>query len=420
MAERPQLDLIFDGGDCADCGERRAKMPTLPVKVPGDIDLSARDFEGFRRMMLESLAIDNPDRARWSEADMEVMLVELLAASLDRMSFAVDAVFAERFLETAQWPASVVRLLTMIDGVSPAMEALRDIMRQDERERFFEGASVAALSPSAKLFGLLNAHPQLIDVAKGAALAGVNRFEACLSLDDMREKLDEIPLFAQVQVRHTTQGGISIYEASVLFVKGSITLLTPIQDLSVAQRTDFLNYFDMARLRLLAPDEGDFTANTGLQDLQDEALEKATLRTAISYLLTPLLPIGTRLRLVSGKKVGVYLRLCVEVGPTYFRSEVEMAVREVLSARPGGVFEQRLLGFGKALATSDIEAALTGLGGVVGVIISRLQIVGDPASEASGTGILKPTNGQALMLDPDEVGPETGYYVLKLSGGLVG
>lgn len=426
MAERPVPELLFDTGDCADCGARRTQMPPLPVRVPADIDLGARDFEGFRRLMLESLGLDNPDRSRWSQADMEVMLVELLAAALDRMSHSLDTVFAERFLETAQWPVSVVRLLTMIDAVDPARAALRAIMRPDEIATFFDDAS--GLSEAEQLFAVLSAHPQLIGLAKSAALAGVNRFEACLTLDDMRARLEEVPIFADVAVRHVTEGGISVYEASVLFVQEetpqtpskTVTLLMAVKDLPPNMQSDFRAYFKTARDRLVPSDAAGGEISASVAALDESGLDNVSVRAVMHYLLGPLLPLGMRLRLVAGKQVGIYMRLCVEVAPNYFRSEVELAVREVLSARPGGLFEQKRLGFGVALKVSDIEEALMALPGVVGVIISRLQIVGDPGSEASGSGVLQPAPDQALQLRSDRRGPESGYYVLKLSRGLVG
>lgn len=421
MADRPDLVLDFGNGDCADCASRQAQMPPMPVEVPGDIDLTIRDFEGFRQMMLENLALDNPDRTRWSEADMELMLIELLAAALDRMSFAIDTIFAERFLETAQWPVSVVRLLTMIDGVTPALDTLRTALRADELEKLGVADDTGnTLTEAEKLFAILDTYPQLIEQAKMAALAGVNRFESCISLSDLKAKLEEVPLITQGQVRHVVEGGITVYEASLLFVDGDMSLGDLIKDLTTQQQDEFMVHFNKAESILQPADDVLLTAGSVLAELTTSDMDTITIRAALTYLLEPLMPVGTRLRLIDGRTVGIYMRLCVDVDPGYFRSEVEMSVRQILSARPGGLFEQKNLGFGKALAVSDIQDALMALKGVTGVIISRMQMVGDPASEATGTGILQPAPNQALVLDPDEPGPDTGYYVLRLSGGQVG
>lgn len=417
MADRPALELTFTPGACPDCGTRRVALPPEPVAVPQDIDLSARDFEGFRQLMLESLVLDNPDRERWSEADLEVALVELLAAALDRMSHSIDALFAERFLRTARWPRSVVRLLTMIDGVDPAIAALRGLMRKDELEGF--GFDDISKAPADVLFGVLETHPQLIEITKVAALDGVNRIESCISLDDLHAQLEAVPLFSQVQVRYTTEGGIAIYEGSILLLDSSWRLHSKIGDLGEAGN-DFVEYFKIARGSLLLPAGDALTLGSILEDLSDDDIKQTSIRSAVMHLLTPLLPLSTRLRLIGGKRAGIYMRLCVEVDQNYFRSEVEIAVREQLSARPGGLFEQVNFGFGQPLYLSDLQEALSSLAGVTGVIISHLQLVGDPGSEAGATGILTPPPNRALTLDADNAGPETGYYLLKMSGGLNG
>ena len=113
MADLKDPILEFDGG-CPDCGERLA---VLPIPVPGvanDFDWTSRDYDSFRLFMMQELAYRFPDRRRWTPADMEVVVVELLAAALDRASHALDAVQAERYLETARRPQSVRRLLKLI------------------------------------------------------------------------------------------------------------------------------------------------------------------------------------------------------------------------------------------------------------------------------------------------------------------
>jgi hypothetical protein len=55
---------------------------------------------------------------------MEVLIVELLAAAFDRASHALDAVQAERYLDSARRPESVRRLLKLIGY--DAAERVRD------------------------------------------------------------------------------------------------------------------------------------------------------------------------------------------------------------------------------------------------------------------------------------------------------
>jgi hypothetical protein len=305
----------------------------------------------------------------------------------------------------------------MIDGVAPALSALRQVMRRDERARFgFDDPSVA---PASALFAALDAHPQLIDIAKSAALEGVNRLVSCISLDDLHDHLHDVPLFSQVRARYLNEGGVAIYEAAVLLQDSSWRLFSLIDDLG--QFTDdFIAYFRVAEAELTPPTDGLAAGNAGLPALSDAEIRQTSIRAAVMYVLQPLMPIGTRLRLVEGQTIGVYMRLCVEVAPTYFRSEVGAAVRDVLSAGANGMFQQTQFGFGQPLYVSDIQEALSALAGVQGVIISHLQMVGVPGSEASGSGVLIPPANRALSLDADNPGPETGYYSLKMSGGLIG
>ena len=72
--------------------------------------------------MLEELAARFPERQRWTVADLEVALVEILANSLDGLSDMADRVFAEGYLQSAKRPDSLRRLLGIIgyDAVAEA------------------------------------------------------------------------------------------------------------------------------------------------------------------------------------------------------------------------------------------------------------------------------------------------------------
>ena len=113
MADLPEQILAFKNG-CPDCGERRAQLPPPLPGVADDFDWKTRDYDSLRLFMMQELAHRFPDRRRWTPADMEVVIVELLAAAFDRASHAIDAVQGERYLATARRPQSVRRLLKLI------------------------------------------------------------------------------------------------------------------------------------------------------------------------------------------------------------------------------------------------------------------------------------------------------------------
>lgn len=88
----------------------RAALPASPSAGPAPaIDYLAKDYAGFRRLLLERLSITLP---RWTERhapDLWVTLVELLAHVGDRLSYQQDAVATEAYLDTARLRTSVRR-----------------------------------------------------------------------------------------------------------------------------------------------------------------------------------------------------------------------------------------------------------------------------------------------------------------------
>jgi hypothetical protein len=88
---------------------------SLPAAAPPEINYLAKDYESFRRLMLDRLSVLMP---RWQErnpADLQVALVELLAYEGDRLSYYQDAVAAEAYLDTARKRVSVRRHARLVD-----------------------------------------------------------------------------------------------------------------------------------------------------------------------------------------------------------------------------------------------------------------------------------------------------------------
>ena len=74
-----------------------------------NVDYTTRDYEGFRNDMLKLLKEKIPDYSDFSQSDMGVVLIELLAHGLDIISYYNDRVANEIFPDTALDRESIVK-----------------------------------------------------------------------------------------------------------------------------------------------------------------------------------------------------------------------------------------------------------------------------------------------------------------------
>jgi hypothetical protein len=96
-----------------DCEDERP-CPPSETKAP-ELDYLARDYQSFRRLMLDRLSTLLPDWHERSPADLGITLVELLAYSADRAAYFQDAVATEAYLNTARLRTSVRRHARLLD-----------------------------------------------------------------------------------------------------------------------------------------------------------------------------------------------------------------------------------------------------------------------------------------------------------------
>jgi hypothetical protein len=80
-----------------------------------EIDYLAKDFDSFRRLMLDRLSVLTPDWQERNPADLQVALVEMLAYVGDHLSYYQDAVATEAYLGTARKRISVRRHARLLD-----------------------------------------------------------------------------------------------------------------------------------------------------------------------------------------------------------------------------------------------------------------------------------------------------------------
>ena len=88
-------------------------LPEDDVDFP--IDYRARDFWSFRRALLEFASQRYPDWQDRLEADMGVMLVEVMSALGDEMAYYQDQIWRQAYLETATQRRSVRHHARLVD-----------------------------------------------------------------------------------------------------------------------------------------------------------------------------------------------------------------------------------------------------------------------------------------------------------------
>ena len=84
---------------------------------PPEIDYLAKDYASFRQLMLDHLALRVPGWTERSEADLGIVLVEILAYVGDYLSYYQDAVATEAYLGTARRRTSIKRHVRLLDYV---------------------------------------------------------------------------------------------------------------------------------------------------------------------------------------------------------------------------------------------------------------------------------------------------------------
>jgi hypothetical protein len=112
------IDFSFkvDCGSELDCAEPGRPIGTEPVDDP-EFDYLARDWEGFRRLMLDRLAVLVPGFREDDAVDLTTTVVEALAYRLDQQSYRLDWTMTEAFLDTARSRTSLVRHVRLVDYV---------------------------------------------------------------------------------------------------------------------------------------------------------------------------------------------------------------------------------------------------------------------------------------------------------------
>ena len=110
-----QIEFFFKAG-CRSDLDCKASSDCPPQAYPGiEQGYLARDFESFRRQLLNHISVRSPEWRNETPADLGVALVEMLAYVGDTLSYRQDAVGTEAYLGTARLRQSVRRHARLVD-----------------------------------------------------------------------------------------------------------------------------------------------------------------------------------------------------------------------------------------------------------------------------------------------------------------
>jgi hypothetical protein len=391
MAETPVPELIFEG-NCPDCGQRRVDLPKPLPTVGDDFDWRVRDYDGFRLFMLEELAARFPERTRWTPADLEVVLVEQVAALLDQLSDMLDRVAGEGYLETARRPDSVRRLLGVIGY---------DAVRMAQAHGEIDATETDPATLNALLERYWFGNPQAMELARRAGPREIFTQRRMVTLEDYANRLEEHPLVLCATAWQEWSG--SWYTVRVAVVNWNNTLLDAGSVSYPSKLQEDVEVFH-EECGVSVPE---WTAAPGIRSILRPYLD--------AYRMA-----GQEVILEDAEPVGITLALSLRVNADYFQSEIRESVKQALGTGAGGFFEPGRLRFGEDLHTSDIIQTLMALDGVAHVCINRFKRIGSQYPDQAESGRIELKGIEVALCDNDPAHPAHGYYRLVLHGGRLG
>ncbi|MCG8486025.1 MAG: hypothetical protein MI756_00990, partial [Chromatiales bacterium] len=319
MAKLNNPTLTFDYG-MPDCGRRTMELPPPLPRVGDDFNWDTRTFDEFRRVMLEELSARFPDRQQWNPADLEVVLLEVLAAALDQISDMNDRITAEHYLETARKPETVYRLLTLI-GYDPGREI-----------------SGATADP-AQVIQAWQTEPWRMEAARKKGPDSIRTQERMVTLADYQEQIAEHPLVCQASAWSQWGGSWPVVRIGLSLVNHH----------RLDDAVEGPLFFPAPICR--AVDQ--FHAIQGLPAVDWETAP--SIRTILRTFLDHRRMTGQEVTMEDAVPVGIALALAVSVRPNYYKTEIHQALSQALGRE--GFFRPGKLPFGEDLYCGDIYHA---------------------------------------------------------------
>ena len=404
MARLADPKLVFDQG-CPDCGERRIALPPPLPAIDDDFDWRVRDYDSFRLFMMQELAVRYPSRKRWTAADMEVVIVELLAASLDRASHALDAIQAERYLATARRPQSVRRLLKLI-GFDAVAET-------DPAELDAFDALEPGETPAQRLERYWHRHPVAMEAARRDGPRRIGEVHRMVTLADHERLTEDHPLVALARARLVWSGAWNSVLIAVA-LDNSLDLDKSLHAGAAGPPGTQPSEVNPGLWRAVL----DYHRRTHID------LPPTTPALTARHILRPMIEhrrmAGSEVFLETARAIPIVFTLSVRGLPGYFRSELQRSLTAAFSTETGGFFEVGRHGFGEDLYASDIIKTAMAIEGVEVACLNRFKRAGDGFPDRTAAGVIAIARDEVVQCLNRRGAPEFGRFRITVQGGEVG
>jgi hypothetical protein len=410
MADAPAQTVRFDLAGCLDCGRRIANLPAPLVDVGDDFNWRARDYDTIRVFMLEELIARFPERLRWTPADLEVVIVELLAALADHLSDMADRVAQEDALETARRPSSVRRLLRFIDYDAALVAAGAGLIGVDPGT-----VPRAELDAALERFWLDN--PFAMDEARRAGPQHIFEQQRVVTLADWPARLDDHPLALRANASSAWTGAWDTVSLAVILPDTAWRLDDSFD--SVARPPAGDRSATVAFERRIAKLKADIEAFHKVHGLAVPDWSRSpSFRSILAGFVDAFRMTGQPVVLLDAVPVGIAIVVSLIVRPTFFRSEIRQAAEIALGDGPDGFFQAGRVRFGEDVFAGDLLARLMDIEGVENACLIRFKRVGREHPDASEIGRIELSGLEIAVCDNDPGRPERGYFSLVLNGGM--
>ena len=410
MADAPTQPLKFDLLACLDCGRRIANLPVPLPDVGDDFDWRARDYDALRVFMLEELIARFPERIRWTPADLEVVLVEILAALADHLSDMADRVTQEATLETARRPSSVRRHLRFIDYDVALVAAGTKLIDVDP-------AAVPRADLDAALERFWFDNPFAMDQARRDGPQHIFEQERMVTVADCSARVDDHPLVMRANASSAWTGAWETLSIAVILPDTAWRLDNSLDTVPkpAAGDRDAVDAF-VRRVAKLKDDVEVFHKVHGLT--VPDWSKAPTFRSILFGFIDAYRMTGQPTVLLDAVVVGIAILVSLIVRPTFYQSEIRAAAEAALGDGPDGFFQAGRLRFGEDVFASDILARLMDIDGVENVCLMRFKRVGKENPDLSEAGRIQLSGLEVAVCDNERARLERGYFSLVLHGGM--